>query len=118
MINSWTLKNKLLPDSPLDTGRVRKCGYLLKKYNQSIGAALWIRRYFVLENGRIFYYFLADSIRSPKVTLQTLPVNVLLCNTKMLKREERRFVFEIVNPTRQPWILQGILVLEFINRRK
>jgi hypothetical protein len=90
-----------------ESSSVKKCGYLFKKYGPIIGTASWNRRFFLLENGRLSYFFLADYERSPKVVLQTRPVNVLLCSTKIQRKDERRFVFEIVNPTKQTWILQG-----------
>lgn len=110
-MRSWVFGDDYFPFCLAESNGVKKCGYLLKKYTPIIGAASWNRRFFLLENGRISYYFLADSERSPKVVLQARPMNVLLCNTKILRKDERRYVFEIVNPTRQTWVLQGIKTL-------
>lgn len=107
IVQSWSFGEERFSFCSQDSNQITKYGYLLKKYNQLIGPATWQRRFFVLENGHIYYYFLPDSDRSAKMALQSMPLNVLLCNTRILRRDERRFVFEVISPSRETWILQG-----------
>ncbi len=75
-----------------------KEGYLLKKYVPKIGSVSWTRRYFILENGRLSYNFVLTSGRRKGQVATTATLNVLLCNIRTYKSEERRFCFEIIHP--------------------
>jgi hypothetical protein len=76
----------------------RKEGYLFKRTTPPMGASVWLKRYFVLEEGRLVYSFLLNFGKKKGCIGAIESINVLLCSIRLYQSEERRFCFQVLNP--------------------
>ena len=79
-----------------------KEGYLYRKTNNS-----WTFRFYMIKNGGFSYITIGTSGRNRGKLMSTTPENVLLCNVRVSKTEERRFCFEITSPSKGTYVLQA-----------
>ncbi|KAJ3018958.1 SNF1-interacting protein [Thoreauomyces humboldtii] len=82
-------------------GVFEKEGWLFKK----LPGRGWNRRYFKVEKGG--FSFQTISAKHPGTVLSTPCVNILLCNMRAVKNDERRFCFEISTVYNKTVLLQA-----------
>jgi len=76
-----------------------KEGYLYKRNLQksALAVPVWSRRYFCIKNGGFGYHVLATSGKYRGCVMTTKFLNVLLCEVRVDRTQERRFCFEVIS---------------------
>jgi hypothetical protein len=106
--------NRKLPLTPTTT----KQGYLFKKLSPKIGPVVWNKRFFVLDKGRLSFQFLLSPGTKEETLVTSSTLNVLLCSVRLIKNEDRRNTFEIINPKRYYYVFMFLLKNTLVDKIK
>ncbi|KAJ3181603.1 SNF1-interacting protein [Gaertneriomyces sp. JEL0708] len=107
LIDALTREASVIRFIPTPTTPTEKEGYLFVRMspNKALTATTWARRYFVIRSGGVRYCTVSAKRRGQ--VLATPAINVLLCNIRIVKQEDRRFVFELSTVQRPAILLQA-----------
>lgn len=88
------------------SNKVEKEGYLFCKGQNKKDN--WVRRYFVIRKGGFSYWLVENQGKSKGSVLSSKSINVLLCNVKPIRNDDRKFCFQVsVAVMKRFWILQA-----------
>ncbi len=87
---------------------IEKQGYL-RKLSSSVNKH-WNRRWFSLEDGKLYYYRSANEI---SVADRTLVVNAHICSVRQNTHTQLDYVFDIVSPNKRAYTLQAESLEEY-----
>ena len=80
---------------------ILKEGYLYKKSSGVRNA--WRRRWFMIQNGKLWYFKGGKELSAPQ-----LVCDILLCTVREAKAPELRCCFEIISPNKRAYMLQAM----------